>query len=112
MHAPDVGCEVTADYRGGPNDHIIIPKGGTFGRHQIPAIAAGGEGVFFCSGPDDFTIKNEAGEALTLAGGTMAVWVKYETWVPWTINRESPRTNFTFLNTSTGYRWVKGNLIK
>lgn len=111
MHSPGVSCRFSAVYSEG----IVLPQGGTTGWHGIPngIIPAGQSAVFFCDMPDKFTFKNnDTGKINILVSATMVVAVRYETWIPVTILRETPPTTFTFLDTSTGYQWVKGALIK
>ena len=43
---------------------------------------------------------------------TMVVGAIYETWVPWAISRRTPDTTFTLVDTTEGYRWFKGTLVK
>jgi hypothetical protein len=109
MHSPSITCRFSAEYTNG----VFLPEGGTVGRHGIPKITAGESGVFFCDMPDKFTITDNAtGKINTLISATMVIIVNYETWVPWSVSQQTPPTTFTLLNTSNGYRWVKGALIK
>jgi hypothetical protein len=109
MHSPSITCRFSAEYTNG----VFLPEGGTVGRHGIPKIAAAESGVFFCDMPDKFTITDNAtGKINTLVSATMVIIVNYETRVPWSVSQQTPPTTFTLLNTSNGYRWVKGALIK
>ncbi len=111
MHSPSFSCHYTAVYSEG----MFIPSGGTTGWHGIAngIIPAGGSAVFFCDMPDKFTATdNVTGKVNVLVSGTMTITISYETWLPWSVERQTPPTTFTFLNTSTGYQWVKGTLIR
>ena len=109
MHSPSITCRFSAEY----TNRVFIPEGGTIGRHGIPKIAAGETSVFFCDMPDKFTITDNAtGKVDTLVSATMVIIVNYDTWVPWAVPQQTPPTTITLFNTSNGYRWVKGAIIK
>jgi hypothetical protein len=110
MHSPAIACRFSATYSEG----VFVPAGGTIDWQRLPtmSIPVKSPAIFFCDLPDKFTITNEAGKINTLASATMIVSLKYETWLPWAVDRQPPPTTFTLLNTSTGYQWVKGILIK
>jgi hypothetical protein len=114
MHAPAVDCKFFAFYSDGAVTQLT-QNGGTNGWHGLPTMTVPikGSAVFFCDIPDKMKYTNEAGKELTLQSATMTVSVKYETWLGLLIRERQPSpTTFTFLNTSNGYQWVKGTLIK
>jgi hypothetical protein len=112
MHSPEEACTFSAVYSEG----LILPSGGTTGRHALPGmtVPVKSSAIFFCDFPDKFKFASEAtGKTLTLEAATLTVSVKYATWIVlFTLERQPPSTTFTLLNTSTGYQWVKGTLIK
>ena len=114
MHAPAISCSFSALYFNGTVPQLT-QNGGHKGWYVLPtkSVSVKDSAVFFCDFPDKFKYTNETGEELSLHSATMTAYVKYETWIgPKTIEREPPPTTFTLLNTSTGYQWVKGTLIK
>ena len=111
MHSPAMACRFSAVF----SDGLVVPEGGTTDWHRLPdaVIAPKRSALFFCAIQDEFTITNNAtGKVAELVSATMSVAVKYETWIPRPVSREPPPTTFTLLKTSTGYRWIKGTLIK
>ena len=114
MHSPAIDCKFSAFYSDGAITEIT-QNGGTIGWHGLPrmTVPIKSSAVFFCDIPDKLKYTNEAGKELTLQSATMTVSVKYETWIGFIIReRQPPSTVFTFLNTSNGYQWLKGTLIK
>jgi hypothetical protein len=110
MHNVGVACRFKAAYK---QKGLFIPDAGTNGWHGPTFIAAGQSAVFFCNWPDLFTMTDNAtGEIATIESATMVVAVIYETWVHWSIARRTPDTTFTLLNTTGGFQWVKGTIIK
>lgn len=110
MHSPAVACHFSAVYSGG----MVIPSGGTLSWHPLGAdISNKSPAIFFCDVVDRFKYTGENGQQLTLQSATISVSVRYETWLgPFTFKREPPPTIFTAINTSSGYTWVKGSMIK
>ena len=111
IHGAKVACKFFARYNdGGSGD--VISNGGTYGIHGTPLIAAGETSVFFCDFLDKFTMtNNDTGKIMPLKSAEMTVDVDYEIWLPWTVSRRVAAI-FTLLNTSKGYRWMKGTQIK
>lgn len=114
MHSPAWGCSFSAQYFNG-----TVPQteesGGTTGWHALAtiSIAVKGSAILFCNVPDKFKRTMEDGKELTLQSATLTVSTKYVTRLFfWPIERQPQPTTFTLLNTSTGYQWVKGTLIK
>jgi hypothetical protein len=106
----DVAWNDTSD----PANDIKMQGGGAVSNIITNRIEATKSTMFLCNVPDK--IKN-GGPTDTMTGktfpiriGLMRVRVSYETWWPlfWSVRREE-RSTFTLFNTSSGFRWVKGD---
>jgi hypothetical protein len=114
MHAPAMSCAFSTVYADGTVPSLT-QNGGTTGWHALPTVSVPVKSsvIFFCDLPDKFKYTTESGNELTLQSATMTISTKYKTWLFfWPLERQPQPTTFTLLNTSSGYQWVKGTLIK
>jgi hypothetical protein len=106
-------CHVEAQYSDGPT-YKATASGNEWAMSGAASIPPRESSNFSCDFPDKFTLTEGAtpgGKPIPLASATMTLALQYDTHAfVWTIPQPFTET-FTLLNTSTGYRWVKGSWL-
>jgi len=109
-HSPRVACWIEAEYLN-PNStgHALLAA-------DQPSVSAG-MGIppnqtrnYFCKMPDNFTLSEgdkPGGPIIPIKQAEMLVKIEYDTWLPW-LHHHEVVTQFVMLQTSTGFRWIKG----
>jgi hypothetical protein len=108
MHVPYVACWVDLQY-------VTLNNKSSYIAADRKPLAAGTEILpgttrnYLCNFPDSLTVK-EGGSPTVLKQADMLVRVQYETWLPWSIEREA-FGRFLLLENSTGFHWIKGEWV-
>lgn len=110
MYGVKAFCLISAEYSD-PPQYKASTSGGQQAMSGTTTIQPKGAANFVCNTPDQFSLsegETPGGKPIPLTAATITMNVQYETRILlWTIPQTITET-FTLLNTTTGYRWVKG----
>jgi hypothetical protein len=109
IHLPRMSCETNVEYYDGDSHHAVAygDQGGASGA----AIPPQGTADYFCDVAAALTVTDKpGGTVIPIKQAEMTVTLDYETWVPWSIERQV-KTRFVMFAASDGYRWQKGDWI-
>lgn len=110
MYSVKASCRISAEYSD-PPQYKATSGGAQWEMSGATIIPAKGVANFSCNYPDQVKItegNSSEGKPLPLTSATITMNAQYETRILlWTMHQTITET-FTLLDTTTGYRWVKG----
>jgi hypothetical protein len=108
-----VRCEIDAEFRY-ENEGRVTEKGWQWATADGNNIPPSGSTNFNCNFPDKFTIRHGVGSGappMSLSTSANKVNLTYDNYLLFLKVPQQVTENFTLINTSVGYRWLKGSFL-